>query len=147
MMILYGDRMSDRVEANRKVIEEFRANGGQVSGQFAGTPLVLLTHTGARSGRRYTSPVAYLADGDRLVVFGANGGRPTHPGWYHNLVANPAVTVEVGTQTLDMLATLLDGDERERLWREQVRRFPFFADLETRSGRRMPVVGLLRGPG
>jgi deazaflavin-dependent oxidoreductase (nitroreductase family) len=135
--------MSDRVESNRQVIEEFRASGGEVAA-FAGTPLLLLTHTGARTGRRYTSPVAYLPDRDRLIVFAANGGRPNHPGWYHNLVANPEAVVEVGRESFPVVATLLDGDERERAWAAQTAVAPHFADLQAKTGRTIPVVALRR---
>jgi deazaflavin-dependent oxidoreductase (nitroreductase family) len=135
--------MSDRVQRNREVIQEFRANGGQVA-SFADTPLLLLTHTGARSGARYTSPLAYLADRGRLVVFATNGGRPTNPAWYHNLVANPEAVVEVDRESFPVVATLLDGDERERVWAAQVAAAPHFADLRTRTGRTIPVVALRR---
>ncbi len=135
--------MSDRVERNRQIIEEFRACGGQVAA-FAGTPLLLLTHTGARTGRTYTSPVAYLRDRDRYVVFAANGGRPRNPAWYHNLVAHPQAVVEVGRESFPVVATLLDGDERERVWRAQVAAAPLFADLQSRTSRTIPVVALRR---
>jgi deazaflavin-dependent oxidoreductase (nitroreductase family) len=135
--------MSDRVERNRQVIEEFRASGGEVAA-FAGTPLLLLTHTGARTGRRYISPMGYLPDRDRLIVFAANGGRPNNPGWYHNLVANPEAVVEVGRESFPVVATLLDGDERERVWAAQVAVTPHFADLQAKTSRTIPVVALRR---
>jgi deazaflavin-dependent oxidoreductase (nitroreductase family) len=134
--------MTDRLEWNRQIIEEFRANEGRVA-QF-GQPLLLLTHTGARTGQEYTSPVAYLADGDRFVVFAANGGRPQNPGWYHNLVAHPEVTVEVGTERFAATATLLDGDERERVWARHITDAPDFAGFQARAGRPIPVIALLR---
>jgi deazaflavin-dependent oxidoreductase (nitroreductase family) len=135
--------MSDRVERNRQVIEEFRSSGGEVAA-FAGTRLLLLTHTGARTGRRYTSPMAYLPDRDRFVVFAANGGRDTNPGWYHNLVAHPQAVVEVGRVSFPVVATLLDGDERERVWAAQLAVAPHFADLQARTVRSIPVVALRR---
>jgi deazaflavin-dependent oxidoreductase (nitroreductase family) len=135
--------MSDRVERNRHVIEEFRANGGQVAA-FAGNRLLLLTHTGARTGRTYTSPMAYLPDRDRLVVFATNGGRPNNPGWYHNLVAHPEAMVEVGSGSFPVVATLLDGDERERVWAAQLSVAPHFGDLRAATGRTIPVVALVR---
>jgi deazaflavin-dependent oxidoreductase (nitroreductase family) len=135
--------MSDRVERNREVIEEFRANGGRVA-SFAGTRLLLLTHTGSRTGARYTSPLAYLPDRDRFVVFAANGGRPTNPSWYHNLVAHPEAVVEIGRESFPVLATLLDGDERERVWAAQVAVAPLFADLQARTSRTIPVLALRR---
>lgn len=135
--------MSDRVQRNREVIQEFRANGGQVA-SFADTRLLLLTHTGARTGSRYTSPLAYLPDRDRLVVFAANGGRPANPSWYHNLVAHPEAVVEVGQESFPVVATLLDGDERERVWAAQVVAAPHFADFQAQTGRTIPVVALRR---
>jgi deazaflavin-dependent oxidoreductase (nitroreductase family) len=135
--------MSDRVERNRQIIEEFRANGGEVAA-FGGIRLLLLTHTGARTGRTYTSPVAYRPDGDRLVVFATNGGRPANPGWYHNLVARPRAVVEVGRESFAVVATLLDGDERERVWAAQVADEPHFADFRSNTGRTIPVVALVR---
>jgi deazaflavin-dependent oxidoreductase (nitroreductase family) len=134
--------MSDRVERNRQIIEEFRANGGEVAA-FAGSRLLLLTHTGARTGRTYTSPMAYLPDRDRLVVFATNGGRPANPGWYHNLVAHPQAMVEVGRESFPVVATLLDGDERERVWAAQVAVAPYFADFRSIAGRTIPVVALV----
>jgi deazaflavin-dependent oxidoreductase (nitroreductase family) len=135
--------MSDRVERNRQVIEEFRANGGEVTA-FAGSRLLLLTHTGARTGRTYTSPMAYLPDRGRLVVFATNGGRPGNPGWYHNLVAHPEARAEVGEESFPVVATLLDGDERERVWAAQVAVAPHFADLRAATRRTIPVVALVR---
>jgi deazaflavin-dependent oxidoreductase (nitroreductase family) len=135
--------MSDRVERNRQIIEEFRANGGDVAA-FAGTRLLLLTHTGARTGTRYTSPMTYLPDRDRFVVFAANGGRPNNPAWYHNLVANPEAVVEVGRESFPVVATLLDGDERERVWAAQVAAAPLFAELQAKTTRTIPVLALRR---
>jgi deazaflavin-dependent oxidoreductase (nitroreductase family) len=134
--------MSDRVERNRHIIEEFRANGGEVAA-FAGSRLLLLTHTGARTGRTYTSPMAYLPDRDRLVVFATNGGRSNNPAWYHNLVAHPRAMVEVGRESFPVLATLLDGDERERVWAAQVAVAPYFADFQANTARTIPVVALV----
>ncbi len=138
--------MSDREERNRQVIEEFRASGGVVAA-FAGVPLLLLTHCGARTGRRYTTPMAYLPDRGRYVVFAANGGRPGNPGWYHNLVAHPEATVEAGAETFPVVATLLDGDERERAWAAQVAAAPLFADLQNRTSRTIPAIALRRSDG
>jgi deazaflavin-dependent oxidoreductase (nitroreductase family) len=135
--------MSDRVERNRQIIEEFRANGGDVAA-FAGTRLLLLTHTGARTGTRYTSPMTYLPDRGRFVVFAANGGRPNNPAWYHNLVANPEAVVEVGRESFPVVATLLDGDERERVWAAQVAAAPLFAELQAKTTRTIPVLALRR---
>ena len=134
--------MSERLERNQRVIEEFRANAGVVQGDFAGVPLLLLTTRGARSGLPRTMPMTYLRDGDRFVVFAANGGRPQHPGWYHNLRAEPAATVEIGTETLPVTAALTEGADRERLWQQQLRHTPYFADFQDRAGRSIPVVAL-----
>lgn len=128
---------------NRKIIEEFRANGGEVA-QFAGTPLLLLGSTGAKTGEVRTSPLAYLRDGDRLVVFAANGGRPTHPGWYHNVVTDPRVVVEVGAQRFEATAAVATGEDRERLWGLHLERSPAFADFATKTTRAIPVIVLTR---
>lgn len=139
--------MSDQAQRlawNTQVIEEFRANEGVVGGQFQGSPLLLLTTTGARSGLPRTMPLAYVPDGDLLVVFAANGGRPTHPGWYHNLCADPRATVEVGTERFQARATPAEGAAYERLWAAQVARMPMMEEFRERSGRRIPVMVLER---
>jgi deazaflavin-dependent oxidoreductase (nitroreductase family) len=132
--------MSERLQRNLSVIEEFRAHEGVVGGDFAGVPLLLLTTTGARSGERRTTPMTYLADGRHLVVFAANGGRPHHPGWYHNLLAAPTALVEVGTETYEVTATAPSGEERRRLWDRQLPRTPYFAGFQERAGREIPVI-------
>jgi deazaflavin-dependent oxidoreductase (nitroreductase family) len=131
-------------EFNRKLIEEFRANGGKLSGGFGQVPMLLLTTTGRKSGRRHTTPLAYQPDGDRIYVFGSFAGGPRHPAWYHNLVANPDVTVEVGTETFDGTAVVLEGDERNRVFDRQKRDIPNFADYEQKTTRVIPVVRLDR---
>jgi deazaflavin-dependent oxidoreductase (nitroreductase family) len=125
---------------NSKIIAEFRANGGKVGGQFDGAPLLLLHTTGARTGAERVNPMMYLADGDRLAVFASKAGAPTNPDWYHNLLANPRVTVEVGSQTRHVVARVADGEERHRLWEEQKRNYPGFADYESKTDRQIPVV-------
>jgi deazaflavin-dependent oxidoreductase (nitroreductase family) len=135
--------MSDRGDWNTGIIEEFRANGGRVAA-FARQPLLLITHTGAKSGRTRTNPLAYLADGDRFVVFATKGGAPTHPDWFHNLVANPTVTIEVGTDTIEVEAEVAEGEERERLWKEQVSFNPAFGEYESKTSRTIPVIVLRR---
>src|ERR1019366_1605109 len=104
--------MSEMIDFNTQIIEEFRANEGKIGGQFEGAPLLLLTTTGAKSGRHHTTPVMYLPHGDRLVVFASKAGAPTNPAWYHNLVANPEASVEVGTDNFPVKATVLQGEER-----------------------------------
>jgi deazaflavin-dependent oxidoreductase (nitroreductase family) len=127
---------------NAAIIEEFRANGGKVGGQFAGSPMLLLHTTGARTGQERVKPLVYQRDGDRLVVFASKGGAPTSPDWYHNLVVNPGVGVEVGTETVPMRARVAEGDERERLWTRQKELMPGFADYEAKTARQIPVVVL-----
>jgi deazaflavin-dependent oxidoreductase (nitroreductase family) len=136
--------MSEVSEWNRAIIDEFRANNGKVGGPFAGAPLLLLHTTGAKSGKQRTSPVMYLADGDRLLVFASKAGAPTHPDWYHNLVANPKATVDVGDETFEVNATVLTGEERDRLYAKQAALYPGFADYEQKTTRTIPVVALER---
>ncbi|MFD5716631.1 nitroreductase family deazaflavin-dependent oxidoreductase [Streptomyces sp. NPDC127036] len=136
--------MSERLQRNQSVIDEFRSAGGIVGGDFEGVPLLLLTTTGARTGKPRTTPLTYLRDGHRLVVFAANGGREKHPAWYHNLFANPSASVEIDSDTYAVTATEIGGAERERLWERQLEYTPYFADFEDRAGRRTPVLALVR---
>jgi len=138
-----GHVVSDINDFNRGIIEEFRANGGKVGGPFEGAPILLLTTTGARSGARRTTPLAYLADGDRILIFASKAGAPTHPAWYHNLLAHPEVTVEIGGETRAVRAVVLTGDERDRLFAQQARRMPGFAEYQARTSRVIPVVALV----
>jgi deazaflavin-dependent oxidoreductase (nitroreductase family) len=139
--------MPDRSDWNRQIIEEFRANGGKVGGMWAGRPLLLLTTTGAKSGQRYTKPMMYLADGDRLLVFASKAGMPTHPAWYHNLVANPDVTVEVGSEKYEATATVLTGEERDRWYAKQSELYPQFGEYQKKTSRIIPVIALSRKKG
>jgi deazaflavin-dependent oxidoreductase (nitroreductase family) len=127
---------------NASIIEEFRANEGRVGGPFEGNPLLLLHHTGARSGESYVNPLAYQADQGRYVIFASKGGAPENPGWYHNLMANPDTTIEVGTETLPVRAQEAAGDERRRLFEAQVQRIPVFGEYEEKAGRTIPVIVL-----
>jgi deazaflavin-dependent oxidoreductase (nitroreductase family) len=129
---------------NDKVIAEFRANQGRVGGQFEGAPLLLLHSTGAKSGQGRVNPMMYQAVGDGFAVFASKAGADTNPDWYHNLRAHPQARIEVGTQTLDVTARVLDADEREPIWEEQKARYPGFADYETKTDRVIPVVMLDR---
>jgi deazaflavin-dependent oxidoreductase (nitroreductase family) len=129
---------------NDKIIEEFRANGGTVGGPFGGAPLLLLTTTGAKSGRAYTTPVMYLPDGERMVVFASKGGAPTNPAWFHNLVAHPDAQVEVGDESFPVRATVTSGQERDRLFSRQAELYPAFADYAQKTTRLIPVVALAR---
>jgi deazaflavin-dependent oxidoreductase (nitroreductase family) len=131
-------------EFNRDVIEEFRANGGHVGGMFEGAPLLLLTSIGAKSGAPRTTPLMYLPDGERLVIFASKAGAPTNPAWYHNLLANPSATVEVGDDTFDVNVSIAAGEERERLFNHQSELMPQFADYAQKTTRQIPVVLLER---
>ena len=136
--------MSDTNDFNRQVIEEFRANGGKVGGMFEGQPMLLLTTTGAKSGLSRTTPLVYTTDGDQIVVIASKAGAPTNPDWYHNLVANPEVTVERDAETVQMQAEIPEGTERDRLFDQQAAQMPGFADYQRNTTRRIPVVVLKR---
>jgi deazaflavin-dependent oxidoreductase (nitroreductase family) len=127
---------------NQQIIDEFRANQGKVGGMFEGARLLLLHHTGAKTGREYVNPLAYRRDGERLVVFGSKGGAPDHPDWYHNLRANPRARVEVDGEAHEVVARVAEGVERERIWADQKRDVPPFAEYEQKTGRQIPVVVL-----
>ena len=136
--------MREMSDWNKQIIEEFRSNGGKVGGAFEGAPLLLLTTTGARSGIARTTPVMYLPDGERLVIFASKAGAVTNPDWYHNLVAHPEATVEVGSETFKVTAVEVMGEERDRLYARQATLFPGFADYEAKTTRRIPVIALRR---
>ncbi|RKR93171.1 deazaflavin-dependent oxidoreductase (nitroreductase family) [Micromonospora pisi] len=133
---------------NQQVIEEFRANGGRVGGYFEGARLLLLTTTGARSGAEHTTPLGYLPDGgERVLVIGSAGGARTHPDWFHNIVADPHVTVEDGVFVYDAVASVLEGDERDLVFARAVEADQGWGDYQSRSGRVLPVVALRQVPG
>jgi deazaflavin-dependent oxidoreductase (nitroreductase family) len=132
--------MTSRDDPNRRVIEEFRANGGKVGGPFEQMPLLLLHHKGAKTGHERINPLAYQRVGDSVAVFASKGGSPTNPDWYHNVLTNPDVTVEIGTETYRARARIAAGDERERIWTAQKAALPQFAGYEQKSGREIPVV-------
>jgi deazaflavin-dependent oxidoreductase (nitroreductase family) len=132
----------DRLEFNRQVIDEFRTNAGKVSGPFEGAPMLLLTTTGAKTGRRLTSPLVYSKDGDDIIVIASKAGAPTNPDWFHNLKANPEVTVEVGTDEFEARAEITEGDERQRLFDAQAELMPNFKEYEAGTDRVIPVVRL-----
>jgi len=136
--------VSDMDDFNKGVIEEFRANGGRVGGPFEGAPLLLLTSIGAKSGAPRTTPLMYLPDGERLVIFASKAGAPTNPAWYHNLVANHSATIEVGSDTFDVDVSVATGEERERLFNQQSELMPQFADYAQKTTRQIPVVVLER---
>ena len=129
---------------NSRIIEEFRANGGKVGGPFEGAPVLLLTCTGARSGAKRVNPMMYLDDGERLYVFGSKAGAPTNPDWYHNLVAHPQATVEVGEDRFDVTASVLTGAERDKIYEQQAALYPGFAEYQAMTTRTIPVVALER---
>jgi deazaflavin-dependent oxidoreductase (nitroreductase family) len=135
------DTMTD---FNRRLIEEFRANGGSVSGPFAGAPLLLLTTTGARTGRSHTTPLVHTRDGDRYVIIASKGGAPTNPSWYHNLVATPGATIEVGSEKFPVRSRVAEDEERDRLFDQQATLMPNFAEYQRNTSRRIPVVVLER---
>jgi deazaflavin-dependent oxidoreductase (nitroreductase family) len=131
-------------DLNQRVITEFRANQGKVGGQYANRPLLLLTTTGAKSGQALTRPLAYTKDGDRFVVIASFGGGPKNPSWYHNLVANPEATVEVGSERFRVRATVATGEERQRLYNRQAEQIPAFAEYQKKTTRQIPVIVLTR---
>jgi deazaflavin-dependent oxidoreductase (nitroreductase family) len=137
----------DHLEFNRSVIEEFRANDGVCGGPFEGAPMVLITMTGAKSGRELCSPLVYSKDGGDVVIIASKGGAPEHPNWYHNLVANPTVTVEIGTDKWEATAHLTEEAERKRLYDAQAAQMANFLEYEqsaTAAGRTIPVFRLTR---
>jgi deazaflavin-dependent oxidoreductase (nitroreductase family) len=131
-------------DRNAKIIDEFRQNQGRVGGQFEGAPLLLLTTTGAKSGQVRVNPMMYLADGDRLYVFASKAGAPTSPDWYHNLVATPQASVEVREEAYPVVATVVEGAERDRIYATQAELYPGFADYQAGTERVIPVVALER---
>jgi deazaflavin-dependent oxidoreductase (nitroreductase family) len=134
--------MSQPNNFNEQVISEFRANHGKLGGPFEGAPLLLLHTTGARSGQPRVSPVMYLPDGNRYVVFASKAGADTNPGWYHNLMTDPRAQIEVGDQTLDVEATEVRGADREDLYARQASVYPAFAGYQRKTTRVIPVVAL-----
>ena len=130
---------------NTQVIEEFRANDGRVGGMFEGAPMILVTHTGRRSGKAYTTPLVYTRDGDDYVIIASKGGADTHPAWYLNIKDNPRVRVEVGGESFDAVARIIEsGDERDRLYDAQAELMPNFKEYAEGTDRVIPVVVLSR---
>lgn len=137
--------MSDVHDFNQRIIAEFRANSGTVGGMFEGMPVLLLHTTGARSGLERVNPLVYQPLGDRWAVFASKAGATTHPDWYHNILADRAVTIEVGSEMLSATARVAEGDERERIWSTQKANVPTFAEYEQTAGdREIPVIVLER---
>jgi deazaflavin-dependent oxidoreductase (nitroreductase family) len=129
---------------NQQIIEEFHANGGKVGGPFEGIPLLLLTTTGAKSGKQRTTPVGYMPDGESYIIFSTNGGGPKNTDWYYNLLAHPEATIEVGTETIEVNAVEVKGQERDQLWARQLEHAPVFAEYEAKTTRTIPVIALSR---
>jgi deazaflavin-dependent oxidoreductase (nitroreductase family) len=129
---------------NKSIIDEFRANNGVVGGQFAGAPLLLLTTTGAKSGLSRVNPLAYLADRNRHVIIASYSGGPTNPPWYHNLIANPGVHVEVGSDSFSAKAEVVSEPERSELYKKIADAMPAFAEYQTKTTRVIPVIALVR---
>jgi deazaflavin-dependent oxidoreductase (nitroreductase family) len=132
----------DMKEFNNSIIKEFRANGGKVSGQFAGAPLLILTTKGAKSGVSRENPLAYLEDRDRYVIIASYAGAPTNPPWYYNLVKNPKVTVEVGDQKFTARAEVVPEPERTKLYQKMASIMPTFSEYEKKTTRKIPVIAL-----
>jgi deazaflavin-dependent oxidoreductase (nitroreductase family) len=136
--------MTNQNERNRSVIEEFRAGGGEVGGRYAGGSMLILTTTGAKTGKQRLNPLACLKEGDRLFIFASKAGAPVNPDWYHNLVANPKVKVEIGTETFEATAKVITGPERDRIYARQAELRPVFGDYQKQTTRTIPVVELVR---
>jgi deazaflavin-dependent oxidoreductase (nitroreductase family) len=132
--------MSEPNDWNAKIISEFRANAGKLGGPFEGAPVLLLHTTGAKTGKERVHPMMYRPVGDNYAVFASKAGAPTNPDWYHNLVANPSVKAEIGTQTLDLFASVAGNAEREPIWAAQKADYPGFAEYEEKTTRQIPVV-------
>ncbi|MGA8295988.1 MAG: nitroreductase family deazaflavin-dependent oxidoreductase [Acidimicrobiales bacterium] len=133
--------MSDQ---NARIIAEFHENHGKVGGPFVGKPILLLHHKGARTGTERVNPLMYQTLDGGFAVFASKGGAPTNPGWYYNLRANPAVQIEIGDETFDVRARVVESDEREPIWDQQKRDYPQFAEYEQKTKRKIPVVVLVR---
>lgn len=132
--------MSEFDEWNQKIIEEFWANGGKVGGQFEGAPMLIMHTTGAKSGKERVIPVMYQPVGDDMAVFASKAGAPSNPDWYHNLVAHPDVTIEVGSDTAAVRARVTKDDKRESIWTRQKELYPQFAGYEAATTREIPVI-------
>lgn len=141
-----SDEAADATKAvndwNANIIAEFRSNEGKVGGQFEGAPVLLLHTKGAKSGKMRINPMMYLDYEGKRYIFASYAGAPTNPDWYHNLVANPDVTVEAGTETYEATATPVSLEERDRIYPVQAERFANFAEYETLTTRKIPVVEL-----
>ena len=136
--------LEEMLALNQRVIEEFRANGGRVTGMFANEPLLLLTTTGAKSGEQRTNPLVHTLDGDRVVIIASFGGAPRHPAWFLNIRANPEVTIELPGETFTNNAIIPEGEERRRIYDQHAAEMPRFADYQAMTTREIPVVVIPR---
>jgi deazaflavin-dependent oxidoreductase (nitroreductase family) len=136
--------MNNSINWNQAIIDEFRANSGKVGARFEGKTLLILHTVGAKSGQERINPTAYVMDGDRLVIIASKGGAPTNPDWYFNILANPLVTVEVGTEKFQARAGIANEPERTRLFSLMVGMMPGFADYQQKTTRVIPVITLAR---
>jgi deazaflavin-dependent oxidoreductase (nitroreductase family) len=136
--------MSEEKSWNQQVIEEFRENEGRVGGRFEGAPLLLLHHTGAKTGNAYVNPLMYQQVDGNWAIFASKGGHTEAPAWYGNLIAHPETQIEVGTETIDVTARDTAGEERDRIWEAQKRNYPQFAEYDKTANRTIPVVVLER---
>lgn len=136
---------TDMNDWNRKIIEEFRANEGRVGGPFEGAPMILVHHIGAKSGTERVTPLVYFPQPDgQIVIIASKAGAPTNPDWYHNLKANPKITVEVGTETFPVEAAEVEGAERDTIWNSAVAANPGFGEYQKKTSRLIPVLRLTR---
>ena len=134
--------MPDPNDFNAGIIREFRENAGKVGGPFEGMSMLLLHSTGAKSGEERVNPVVYKEAGDSYVIFASMAGGPKNPAWYHNLVANPQISIEVGTETVDLAARVTEGEERAGIWEPWKTAVPMFAEYEQKTDREIPVIVL-----
>jgi deazaflavin-dependent oxidoreductase (nitroreductase family) len=130
---------------NQLLIAQFRANGGKLTGAFEGAPVLLLNTVGAKSGLPRTTPLSYVRDGDAYVIMASKSGAPTNPAWYHNLLAHPTATIEVGSDQFEVKYRLVDDNERGRLWQRMVHQWPMAADYQRATTRRIPLIVLAPG--
>ena len=136
--------MSEANDWNNNVVKEFRENGGKVGGMFEGRPMIIVHTIGAKSGTEREVPLVYFGEGERIFIFASKGGAPENPAWYHNLLANPRVKIEVGDETFDVAARVLTGAERDEYYAKQVAQMPNFGDYERATTRVIPVIELER---
>ena len=136
--------MTNMNDRNLRVIEEFRTSDGKVGGGFSGAPMLLLSTLGAKTAQLRTNPLVYLPDGDRWIIFASKGGAQANPDWFHNIVANPVVTLEIGAEAFEAYAEVIRGEERDNLYARQMELYPQFGEYERRTTRKIPVIALTR---